>query len=95
MWCDSPVHAVKFLSDLEELNVSIVEEDGQSPGASAWVTNAARDRFLSIFTAGFEDGSHQPLVLAVPSGGEILRSAIRVCIFARVNTAAPNLFNHM
>ena len=65
-------NAVKFLSDLEELNVSIVEEDGRLylKGRLPWVTNARADRFLSIFVAGFEDGSHQPLVLAVPSDAE-------------------------
>ena len=65
-------NAVKFLSDLEELNVSIVEEDGNLylKGRLPWVTNARADRFLSIFVAGFEDGSHQPLVLAVPSDAE-------------------------
>ena len=50
-------NAVKYLSDLEELNVYIVEENGQFylKGRLPWVTNARRNRFLTIFVAGFAD----------------------------------------
>ena len=91
-------NAVKFLSDLEELNVSIVEEDGQRylKGRLPWVTNARADRFLSIFVAGFEDGSHQPLVLAVPSDAEnFSRSADLEFVSLQGGNTAALTFNHV
>ena len=91
-------NAVKFLSDLEELNVSIVEEDGQLylKGRLPWVTNARADRFLSIFVAGFEDGSHQPLVLAVPSDAEnFSRSADLEFVSLQGGNTAALTFNHV
>ena len=91
-------NAVKFLSDLEELNVSIVEEDGQLylKGRLPWVTNARADRFLSIFVAGFEDGSRQPLVLAVPSDAEnFSRSADLEFVSLQGGNTAALTFNHV
>ena len=91
-------NAVKFLSDLEELNVSIVEEDGNLylKGRLPWVTNARADRFLSIFVAGFEDGSRQPLVLAVPSDAEnFSRSADLEFVSLQGGNTAALTFNHV
>lgn len=61
-------NAVKFLADLEEVNVEITEEDGQLylEGRLPWVTNLRSDRFLAVFAAGFRDGG-RPYVIAVPS----------------------------
>lgn len=85
-------NAVKFLSDLEELNVTILEEDGQRylTGRLPWVTNARSDRFLSIFVAGFEAGTQKPLVVAVPSDAEhFSRSAdLEFVSLQGANTAA-------
>ena len=65
-------NAVKYLSDLEELNVRILEENGNYylKGRLPWVTNARRDRFLTIFVAGFADDPSQSYVVAVPSDAE-------------------------
>ena len=65
-------NAVKYLSDLEELNVYIVEEKGQFylKGRLPWVTNARRNRFLTICVAGFADDPSKSYVVAVPSDAE-------------------------
>ncbi len=65
-------NAVKYLSDLEELNVRILEENGNYylKGRLPWVTNARKDRFLTIFVAGFADDPSTSYVVAVPSDAE-------------------------
>ncbi|KXT73657.1 Butyryl-CoA dehydrogenase [Streptococcus sp. DD10] len=62
-------NAVKFLSNLEDLNVRIIEENGELylKGRLPWVTNARADRFLTIFVAGLTDDSGESYVVAVPS----------------------------
>ncbi|MDK8502834.1 acyl-CoA dehydrogenase family protein [Aerococcus sp. UMB1112A] len=62
-------NAVKFLSELEELNVTIRKEEGgyKLYGRLPWVTNARARHFITIFVAGFEGEDRPPLVLAVPS----------------------------
>ncbi|QLB18222.1 acyl-CoA dehydrogenase family protein [Mannheimia granulomatis] len=61
-------NAMKFLSGIEELNVSIREENGKRylNGRLPWVTNLRSDRFVASFVAGFENGS-TPIVIAIPS----------------------------
>ena len=62
-------NAVKFLSNIEELNVTIVEEKGKLylQGRLPWVTNLRSDKFVAVFAAEFEDGERTPLILTVPS----------------------------
>ncbi|MCP1639356.1 alkylation response protein AidB-like acyl-CoA dehydrogenase [Streptococcus gallinaceus] len=61
-------NVVKFLSSIEELNVSIVEEAGKLylQGRLPWVTNLGNDQFVAIFVAGYDDG-RTPIVLSVSS----------------------------
>lgn len=61
-------NAVKFLSGVEELQVSIREENGKYylNGRLPWVTNIRRDRFLTVFAAQYEQGDKDPIVLIVP-----------------------------
>lgn len=65
-------NAVKFLSELEELNVTITEENGSYylNGRLPWVTNLRSDRFVAVFAAGFEDNSRKPIIVTVPSEAE-------------------------
>lgn len=62
-------NAMKFLSDIEELNVTIVEENGKRylKGRLPWVTNIRSDNFVVSFVAGYQDDSKQPIAVAVPS----------------------------
>lgn len=62
-------NAVKFLSNIEELNVTLVEENGKQylQGRLPWVTNLRSDKFVAVFAAGFEDSNKRPIILAVPS----------------------------
>ena len=59
-------------SSIEELNVRILEENGNYylKGRLPWVTNARKDRFLTIFVAGFADDPSTSYVVAVPSDAE-------------------------
>lgn len=61
-------NAMKFLSGIEELNVTIREENGKRylNGRLPWVTNLRSDRFVASFVAGFENGN-TPIVIAIPS----------------------------
>ncbi|KXT84868.1 acyl-CoA dehydrogenase family protein [Streptococcus panodentis] len=91
-------NAVKFLSDLEELNVSIVEEEGQLylQGRLPWVTNARSDRFISVFAADFEKGGRKPLVIAVPSDAEnFSRSADLEFVSLQGGNTASLTFNRV
>lgn len=62
-------NATKFLSGIEELNVSVYEKAGQYflRGRLPWVTNLRADKFVAIFAASFENSSRAPLIIAVPS----------------------------
>lgn len=62
-------NAMKFLSNVEELNVLIKEENGKLylNGRLPWVTNLRSDNFVAVFVAGFENNSKKPIVLTVPS----------------------------
>ncbi|MDD0824110.1 acyl-CoA/acyl-ACP dehydrogenase [Mannheimia sp. AT1] len=64
-------NAMKFLSGIEELNVSIREENGKRylNGRLPWVTNLRAERFVASFVAGFED-ERNPIVIAIPSTAE-------------------------
>lgn len=65
-------NAVKYLSDIEELNVTIFEEDGKLylRGRLPWVTNLRSDSFLAVFAAGFEDKTKKPWIITIPSEAE-------------------------
>ncbi|HHW7519952.1 TPA: acyl-CoA dehydrogenase family protein [Mannheimia haemolytica] len=64
-------NAMKFLAGIEELNVTISEQNGKRylNGRLPWVTNLRSDRFVASFVAGFQD-ERKPLVIAVPSTAE-------------------------
>ena len=64
-------NAVKFLSDIEELNVTISQEgdDYYLDGRLPWVTNLRSDKFAALFAADFKDGS-QPWIITIPSEAE-------------------------
>lgn len=69
-------NAVKFLSGIEELNVSIVEENGQFylNGRLPWVTNVRSDAFVTVFAANYQDQPDKTIILSVPSWAGIDRS---------------------
>lgn len=60
-------NAVKYLANLETLNVQITEKDGKYylNGKLPWVTNVRKDRFLAVFSAGI--AGETPWVIAIPS----------------------------
>ncbi|MEX2785547.1 acyl-CoA dehydrogenase family protein [Streptococcus sp. H49] len=62
-------NAVKFLSAIEELNVTVIEKGDNYylQGRLPWVTNLRSDRFVAVFAAGFENSSQKPIIVAVPS----------------------------
>ncbi len=62
-------NAVKHLSELEDLNVTIRKEGEAYKlyGRLPWVTNARARDFITIFVAGFEEEERSPIVLAIPS----------------------------
>ena len=64
-------NAVKFLSDIEELNVTLSQEgdDYYLDGRLPWVTNLRSDKFAALFAADFKDGS-QPWIITIPSEAE-------------------------
>lgn len=61
-------NATKFLSGIEELNVTITERDGKCylNGRLPWVTNLRRYGFLTTFAAGYQNGG-KPIIVAIPS----------------------------
>lgn len=65
-------NAVKFLSKLEELNVTISEENGKRylSGQLPWVTNVRSDHFVAIFCAGFDVDTKKPIIVTIPSTAE-------------------------
>lgn len=69
-------NAMKFLSGIEELNVSISEQNGKRylNGRLPWVTNLRSDRFVASFVAGFQD-ERKPMVIAIPSTAKGLTRA--------------------
>ncbi len=64
-------NAVKFLSEIEELNVTLSQEgdDYYLDGRLPWVTNLRSDKFAALFAADFKDGS-QPWIITIPSEAE-------------------------
>lgn len=90
-------NAVKYLSNIEELNVTISQEgdefylDGRLP----WVTNLRSDRFLAVFAAGFK-GNRKPWILVIPSTAEHLTRSpdLEFVSLQGANTAALS-FNHV
>lgn len=67
-------NATKFLSDIEDLNVTVIEEDGQYylKGRLPWVTNLRSDNFIAVFATKFEDDRKKPLIVTVPSTAQNL-----------------------
>ncbi|KMK52441.1 dehydrogenase [[Actinobacillus] muris] len=61
-------NAVKFLSGVEELQVTLSERGGKKVlnGRLPWVTNLQAGRFVAIFAAAVE-GSNQSVILTIPS----------------------------
>lgn len=90
-------NATKYLSKIEELNVTLAEQDGKYylRGRLPWVTNLRSDRFAAVFAAQFEDSSKEPIVLAIPSGAAGLsRSAdLEFAALQGSNTAALSFDN--
>ncbi|MBM7636330.1 acyl-CoA dehydrogenase family protein [Streptococcus saliviloxodontae] len=68
-------NATKFLSQIEELNVTIFERDGKRylRGRLPWVTNLRSDYFTASFVAGYQDNSKNPVALVIPSTAEGLK----------------------
>ncbi|OOF58877.1 acyl-CoA dehydrogenase family protein [Rodentibacter myodis] len=62
-------NATKFLSGVEQLQVSITEKDGKSylNGYLPWLTNLRPDRFVVVFAAEYADSDKKPAIIAVPS----------------------------
>lgn len=84
-------NCVKYLSAIEELNVTIVEEDGQHylKGRLPWVTNLRSDNYLVVFAAAYADPAKKPVILAVPKSAGIKRSAdLEFISLQGANTAA-------
>ncbi|MBM7642928.1 acyl-CoA dehydrogenase family protein [Streptococcus loxodontisalivarius] len=65
-------NATKFLSQIEDLNVTIIEKDGKRylRGRLPWVTNLRSDNFTASFVAGYKDGDKKPIALVIPSTAE-------------------------
>ena len=61
-------NAVKFLSGIEELQVKIIEKDGKRylQGRLPWITNLTAKGFVTIIAAEYENGSHAPIIVALP-----------------------------
>ncbi|QPB42469.1 acyl-CoA dehydrogenase family protein [Rodentibacter haemolyticus] len=62
-------NATKFLSGVEELQVSITEQEGKRylNGYLPWLTNLRAERFVVVFAAEYVDVDKKPIVIAVPS----------------------------
>lgn len=90
-------NAVKFLSGVEELNVTIREENGKRylNGRLPWVTNLSKNGFVNTFVAGFEQSEKSPLVLAVPStvAGVSRSDELALVALQGSNTVAVNFDN--
>lgn len=90
-------NAMKFLSGIEELNVSIREKNGKRylNGRLPWVTNIRRDGFVAVFVAGFaSDDGREPLLIAIPSTAKgIERSEDLSLVALRGSNTAAIRFN--
>ncbi|PJG84576.1 acyl-CoA dehydrogenase family protein [Conservatibacter flavescens] len=86
-------NAMKFLSGVEELQVSVYEENGKRflKGRLPWVTNLRSDKFALIFAASVEGKA--PMVLALPSEAKGLHLAHELSLVALQgsNTMAVDL----
>lgn len=90
-------NAVKFLSDIEKLNVTISQEgdDYYLDGRLPWVTNLRSDKFAALFAAGFND-DRQPWIITIPSEAEGLsRSADLEFVSLQGSNTASLTFNHV
>lgn len=73
-------NAVKYFSDIEELNVKIVEKNGKLylRGRLPWVTNIRSDNFIAVFAAGYEKENKTSIILAVPQTAGVELSDYRI-----------------
>ncbi|WP_057490207.1 acyl-CoA dehydrogenase family protein [Streptococcus orisasini] len=90
-------NATKFLSHIEDLNVTIIEKEGRYylKGRLPWITNLRSDNFAAVFAAQFEDSSKEPIILVIPSGvSGLSRSAdLEFVALQGSNTAALTFDN--
>ncbi|OOF40076.1 dehydrogenase [Rodentibacter rarus] len=89
-------NTVKYLANLEELNVKISQKDGKYylNGKLPWVTNVRKDRFLAVFSAGLEGKT--PWVIAIPSDAiGLVRSADLEFIALQGANTASLTFNEV
>lgn len=65
-------NAVKFLSGIEELQVKIVEKNGELvlQGRLPWVSNLGKNGFITVFVAEYADKAKPPVIIALPSNAE-------------------------
>ncbi|MGT2928938.1 acyl-CoA dehydrogenase family protein [Streptococcus dentasini] len=85
-------NCVKYLSDIEELEVKVIEEDGHYylHGRLPWVTNVRSDNYIAVFAAAYDQSDERPpLILAVPKSAGIKRSQdLEFISLQGANTAA-------
>ena len=91
-------NAVKFLSGIEELQVKIIEKDGKRylQGRLPWITNLTAKGFVTIIAAEYENGSHAPIIFALPSNaqGVVRAKELSLVALQGSNTVAVEL-NHV
>ncbi|OOH91804.1 dehydrogenase [Pasteurellaceae bacterium 15-036681] len=90
-------NAVKFLSGIEELQVKIIEKEGERylQGRLPWITNLTAKGFVTIFAAEYADGSKPAIVVALPSDAEGVTRTNELSLVALQgsNTVAVELNN--
>lgn len=88
-------NAVKFLSGIEELQVKIIEKDGKRylQGRLPWITNLTAKGFVTIIAAEYENGSHAPIIVALPSNaqGVVRAKELSLVALQGSNTVAVEL----
>ena len=91
-------NAVKFLSGIEELQVTIVEEGGKRylQGRLPWITNLKESGFITIFAAEYADGSKPPVIVVLPynANGVTRTKELSLVALQGSNTVAVEL-NHV
>ena len=91
-------NATKFLSNIEDLNVSIIEKEGKHylKGRLPWITNLRSDNFAAVFAAQFEDSSKEPIILVIPSGvSDLSRSDDLEFVALQGSNTAALTFNNV